>query len=176
MPVTLDATPGGASANSYVDVAGAQAYFDTRLNTAAWDAADATTKAKALMAATARLEQERYVGQRRSYAQPLQWPRYNAPLPEGYGVDLLPYYDAATIPQPVKSACAEYALHLLTQTAAGTDPLAPTGLEQFESIQVPGAVAITPAPYVPGTLPPMVTRWLRGLMVSNPGQTRLERG
>ena len=60
--------------------------------------------------------------------------------------------------------------------APGTDPLAPTGLEQFESISVPGAVSLTPAPYVPGTLPPMVTRWLRGLMVSNPGQTRLERG
>lgn len=40
MPPTIDATVGGASANSYETVAEAQAYFDTRLPLSGWDDAD----------------------------------------------------------------------------------------------------------------------------------------
>ncbi len=40
MPVSLDATVGGAASNAYLTVAEAQAYYDTRLPVSGWDDAD----------------------------------------------------------------------------------------------------------------------------------------
>lgn len=50
MAVTLVATPGAANANSYLTLAEANAYFETRIHTALWDAFG--EQEKALMMAT----------------------------------------------------------------------------------------------------------------------------
>jgi hypothetical protein len=58
--MALDATAGGESANSYVTVAEADAYFAMRLNSATFD--DSDVKEEALMNACLLLEQFDYIG------------------------------------------------------------------------------------------------------------------
>lgn len=164
----LDATIGGASSNAYCDASRAQLYFDTRLNTAAWDAAIAATRDKALMAATARLEQERYVGYKASSAQALAWPRQYVEDKDGS------LYASSAMPTPVVAAVCELALHLLN--GGTTDVLVPSALEQFDAVSV-GPLDITPRKDAPaaGSLPPQVVRCLAGLFAIPPGVTRLAR-
>lgn len=164
----LDATPGGANSNAYCDAPRAQLYFDTRLNTSAWDAAIAATRDKAIMAATARLEQERYVGYKATSAQALAWPRQYVQDKDGR------LYASSAIPVPVINACCELVLHLLN--AGTTDALIPSALEQFDAVTV-GPLDITPRKDAPaaGSLPPQVVRCLAGLFAVPPGVTRLAR-
>ena len=165
----LDATPGGASANAYVDQTGATAYFAARRNVGAWTAAISGDKDVALMAATARLEQESYEGRKASTTQALKWPRVCAYDDDG------DEYSKTAIPRPVIVACCELALHLLNSGI--TDPLVPTGLEQFQAVSV-GALDVTPNSNAPsaGALPPQVTRALRGLRTSSATSVHVARG
>ena len=52
MAATIDATVGGASANSYAATAAADAYFETRPNSTNWSGAVADLKTRALITAT----------------------------------------------------------------------------------------------------------------------------
>lgn len=167
MPV-LDATPGGTAANSYTDRASADAYFDGRLFADAWTGQPTAQRDLALIAATARLEQEGYVGRVASTTQALRWPRVGAVDEDGMSID------ATTVPRAVQRACAELALYLL---GSSTDPLAMSGLEAFRSIAIAGAIDFTLRDDRPnaGDLPPQVARLLRGLRTTG-GQTRLVRG
>jgi hypothetical protein len=164
----IDPTPGGPAADAYLSVEDADAYFGARLNTSAWDAADVTTKETALKAATARLEQESYVGYRASSSQRLAWPR------SGVCNDRQ-LVDSSIVPPRVTNAACEMALTLLN--AGSTDLYAPTGLEGFEHIAV-GDLDITPredAPS-PGALPVAVRRWLRDWLLTSSGTSKLVRG
>lgn len=58
--MAIDATPGGADANSYISVADADAYFAMRLNSATFD--DSLVKEEALLHACLLLEQLDYIG------------------------------------------------------------------------------------------------------------------
>ena len=73
--MSIDATAGGASSDSYVDIAGAGAYFGERLWVDAWDDADVLDKEKALKWATKILEQLHWFGSLPSDTQALRWPR-----------------------------------------------------------------------------------------------------
>jgi hypothetical protein len=182
MTLVLDATVGGAAANSYADQASANSYFEGRRNADAWTAASSTAggeRDQALVAACARLEQEAYAGYRSTLTQALRWPRRYVVDPDppvgGTALDTSPvgyYLSDAQVPVAVKRAQYELALHLLNYGA--TDPLAPTGLEQFDSLSV-GAIDLTPAAQVAGALPPQVLRLLRPLLLSAPGTVRLRR-
>jgi hypothetical protein len=159
VPLVLDATPGSETGNSYVTLQDAATYFEGRLAAAAWDAADQPTRERALVAATARLEQESYAGARATMTQRLKWPRVGAIDDDGVE------YDATSVPRPVQAACCELALHLLT--AGASDALAPSGLESFDALAV-GALDLTIRRDAPaaGALPPQVRRLLRGLLVT----------
>ncbi len=107
---TLDATPGGVSSNSYVDVVTSTALLGQRLYTDAWLEADATSQAQALMWATDLLDgQVQWYGQPATVTQALAWPQtgqldhLGRPLP------------ATVIPPAVQQATALYALSLLEQ-------------------------------------------------------------
>ena len=168
MPLAFDATPSGAASNSYVSVEDAQAYFDGRLNTAAWDAAVEGTREKALVAATARLEQEGYCGWRTDDDQRLKWPRDGARDEDGVT------FSSTAVPDRVKFATAELALHMLT--AGTTDTHAPSGLEAFKSLSVgPIDLQLRDIAPAPGALPTVVVRWLRPLLAT-PASVRLVRG
>lgn len=134
MAASVDATVGGTGANSYVTVAGADAYFDERLGSAAWGAATSDEKARAVIMATRRLEILRYAGSKTDTDQALQWPRYGVLDVNGL------LYDSDAIPEAVKRATYELAFRYVTDAASG-DPLAGSGLEGYSEVKV-GELAV----------------------------------
>ena len=73
--MAIDATAGGASSDSYVDIAGASSYFSERLWIDSWADADLPDQEKALKWATRILERLQWVGNKVSDLQALRWPR-----------------------------------------------------------------------------------------------------
>ncbi len=73
--MALDATVGGASANSYSERADADAHFADQLHTDVWDAAIDADKDAALVMSTLLLDTECYNGTRVSAAQAREFPR-----------------------------------------------------------------------------------------------------
>jgi hypothetical protein len=163
-PPTIVATPGDPAANSYVTVAEADAYFGAVLYADAWAAATATLKARALISATLRLEQEEYLGRRTTEEQALAWPRVGVRGESGYIVQ------DDIVPTRIKRAQMKLALVLL-----GEDILAPTGLEAFESAQVDVIrVTMRDGGVVP-SLPADVARELAHYRVGGLASVRLRR-
>jgi hypothetical protein len=115
--ITIVETAGAANANSFVSVAEADAYLETRLNSTAWTGTE--PKKQALVEATRELSAIGWQGYRASDAQALAWPRFNAPDPDGTS-DFV-YFDTAEIPQRIKDATCELALEFLR---AGTTDVA----------------------------------------------------
>lgn len=133
MPVTLDATIGGAHANSTVSLEWAEAYFATRLYADAWHAltgADGAEKKKlALIAGTNELDLLPLDGEPATDTQRLAMPRYG--LVDRHG-RIVP---ADVIPEDWMAATCESALDKLTKAA---DAARPNPLAQFTAIKVPG--------------------------------------
>lgn len=152
MALTFDATPKGASSNSYILEADADSYFDGRMEADAWTNALSPDKEKALVAATDRLELLRFVGRRTAGSQRLKWPREFVP-----DEDTTDYWDADAVPRFVQFAACEYAM-LLLQQKGSSDIFADTGLEGFT--EVVGKIKINPK-FTAGQLPKIVKRYLR---------------
>lgn len=75
---TIDATAGGAAANSYNTLAEADAYFEQRPGGAVWTNQDTVERNRALLFATIIMDtQIVYWGQKRASTQALQFPRTN---------------------------------------------------------------------------------------------------
>ena len=105
MAATIDATLQGASANSYVTLAEANAYFETVPHDEHWTGSD-DAKNRVLITATRYLDNFEYYGERCTTTQALKWPR------KEYKVDGVKM-DCTFIPQPVKNATFELAHSLL---------------------------------------------------------------
>lgn len=133
MPLVLDATVGGASSNSYVDLTTAESYMLGRVNP--WTGTDAA-KTAALVNATSLLEQEQWAGTKGSTAtsaltQALAWPRRWVPtleftaypeyITDNFIDTSVAFYSSLTIPQPLVRATCELAMELLR--AGTTDRL-----------------------------------------------------
>ena len=87
MPISINATVGSASANSYITLADAQAIVDGFVEDAdvtAWASATTDQKNRALFTATQRLDRERFLGARATDTQALQWPRTGVRKPDTY--------------------------------------------------------------------------------------------
>ena len=122
--------------NSYVTVADADTYFETRIDSANWVTADDEIKEQALVTATQLVDDHAWIGSAVSSSQALAWPRSNAI-----------YYDDRLgqqitiaeneIPNRVKVAVYEQALHLVNNE----DLLAGT-TQTFESISV-GSISLS---------------------------------
>ena len=161
MAVTIVATAKSASANSYVTLAEAEAYFVGRSGTTSWDNETTDNKNRALVTATNRLEQVDYHGTPTDSSQRLKWPRVGT-----YDLDGR-YHDQDTIPRPIQEATYEVALALVN----GDLELKDSGLEGFRSTKV-GPLAVEPYHgYEAGSLPRQVRRLLQGLMVGMSGLT-----
>ena len=160
MAVALIATPKAPNANSYGTVAEAEAYFAGRLNATAWTAlADEDKKARALITATSRLEQQRFDGWATTAEQALKFPRY------GLTNDDFQPYDGDTIPVPLLHACFEEALALLQDETA----LDPSPLAGYDDIRL-GPLAVTfRKPHPAGDLCPQAERLLVGIMLGSGG-------
>tara|TARA_Y100000592_G_scaffold98700_1_gene172496 strand:- start:19535 stop:20062 length:528 start_codon:yes stop_codon:yes gene_type:complete len=102
---TIDATLQGASANSYVTLAEADAYFQTVPHDEHWTGSD-DKKNRVLITATRYLDNFEYYGIRCTTTQALKWPR------KDYKVDGVEI-KCTFIPEQVKNATFELAHVLL---------------------------------------------------------------
>lgn len=168
---TVVATVGGSTSNSYVEVAEADTFFDERVGSTAWTVdASADDKARAVIQATRRIDQEQFVGYpvrpltdraASGTTQALQWPRYNAEAPDGW------WYAQDVIPEPIKRAT----MMLARAIVAGEFQAADTGLEGFEEVVV-DVLKVKPVKgHRSGGLPDEVGRELRGLLTTPSSST-----
>ena len=126
MAAVIDATLGGASANSYVTLADADAYFETTPDATNWDDKTNDQKNRALISATRWIDALSFYGDRCSETQALKWPR------EDYKVDGIAWVCTA-IPASIKIATYELARAFANDTDAITGSTGTTGLyEQVE--------------------------------------------
>lgn len=159
MPLTVEDGTGLATADSYASRAEADAYHAARGN-AAWAAASTAARDAALRRATQYLDTRyRWVGNRLTLTQALEWPRYFVPrlgYPSGW-------------PQvPVVQACMELALRALDGELMADDE----GRDVLsESV---GPISVTYSPKGGGVRYPAVDRLLYRLTIGGANSVRLE--
>jgi len=175
--ITIVATAGSATANSFCTEAEAITYVATRLNASAWTTASGSTctedEKKALCEATREISALFFLGTRATDTQALAWPRLYAPEPDNPNSD---YYEDTEIPQRVKDAAAELAFQFLK---AGTTDIA--ALDANLGV-VENTIDVLTKRYQPYQRPtglarfPSVMRFLAPLLATTAGVTRLVRG
>lgn len=185
MAITLDATVGGASANTYLTLSDANDIVDGLVEDAdvtAWASSTDDQKNRALATAAQRLDRERYLGARVTDTQALQWPRTGVRKPDTYintyavGFPFritTDYYTDTEIPDQVKRAQTILAVYLNNNK----DGIGLSGLEDFKSVQV-GPITVSPDKSgVIGAdrIPPIIERYLTGLRISGPGNISVKR-
>jgi hypothetical protein len=186
MAVTIDATVGGANANSYLTLAAAQAIVDGFVqddDVIAWASATTDQKNRALFTATQRLDRERFLGARSTDTQSLQWPRTGVRRPDTYintyavGFPFritTDYFDDNEIPVQVQYAEVVLAVYLNNNT----DALGLSGLEDYKNVKI-GSIDVTPSNGYGAVgadkVPPLMERYLTGLRISGPGNIAIRR-
>jgi hypothetical protein len=118
---TIDATLQGASANSYVTLAEADAYFETVPDSSTWTDKTDDQKNRALISATRWIDALSFYGDRCTETQALKWPR------EDYKVDGIKLV-CTLIPQQVKVATYELARAFANDTDSITGTSGTSGL------------------------------------------------
>ncbi len=186
MAITIDATVGGANANSYLTLADAQAIIDGFVQDAdvtAWASATTDQKNRALFTATQRLDRERYLGARATDTQALQWPRTGVRKPDTYintytvGFPFritTDYFTDTEIPTQIKYAQALLAVYLHNNP----DGIGLSGLEDYKNVKI-GSIDVTPnlgyGAVGADKVPPIMERYLTGLRISGPGNFSIRR-
>jgi len=186
MPISINATVGSASANSYLTLADAQAIIDGFVEDAdvvAWASATTDQKNRALYSATQRLDRERFLGARATDTQALQWPRTGVRKPDTYintyavGFPFritTDYFTDTEIPDQVKKAQVVLAVYLNNNK----DGMGLTGLEDYNSVTIgPISVSVNSNNQQAGVdnIPPIMERYLTGLRISGPGNIAVRR-
>lgn len=186
MAVVIDATVGGANANSYLTLAAATTIIDGFIESeaiAAWNSGQTDGKNRALFTATQRLDRERFLGARATDTQALQWPRTGVRKPDTYintyavGFPFritTDYFGDDEIPTQIKYACAYLAAYL----HHNHDSLELSGLEDYKNVKI-GSLDVTPnlgyGAVGADKIPPMVERYMTGLRISGPGNVSIRR-
>ena len=187
MAITIDATVGGASANSYLTLAAAQDLIDGMVendDVTAWASATTDQKNRALYSAVQRLDRERFLGARATDTQALQWPRTGVRKPDTYintyavGFPFritTDYFTDSEIPDQVKQAQVVLAVYLNNNK----DGMGLSGLEDYKSVSI-GSLSVTTAgasSMATGAdrVPPIFERYLTGLRISGPGNFAIKR-
>jgi len=126
MALTLDATVGGTSSNSYTTAAEGDSYHEARLFSTGWTGASTATKEAALVWASRMLDYSfDWTGSKYTIEQALRWPRYSALDRDGQ------LFDSNEIPAELKDAVSELARLLI----AG-DRGAESGTEGLKRLKV----------------------------------------
>ena len=185
MAITLDATVGGANANTYLTLSDANAIVDGLVednDVVAWSTATDDQKNRALYTAAQRLDRERYLGARATDTQALQWPRTGVRKPDTYintyavGFPFritTDYFTDTEIPDQVKKAQAILAVYLNNNK----DGIGLSGLEDYKNVKI-GSIDVTPDKYGAvgaDRIPPIIERYLTGLRISGPGNIAVKR-
>jgi hypothetical protein len=129
MAVTLvkeDGT-GRGNANTYVDVADGDAYFQGHLYASPWTTSSADSKAAALVMATRVIDAEfQFNGTRTKEDQALQWPRSDCRDPDrgdaNWGIRSAGYVEPDVVPAAVIRATCEMARELLIVDRTAAPP------------------------------------------------------
>jgi hypothetical protein len=175
MAIVIDATAGGATANSYVTLAEANAYMEAHADAETWE--DADVPAALLIEAARDLQTARWRGLRATATQMLAWPRADCPDPDAAWGTAFPVYDTDVIPQRVKDAQCEIALAYVRD---GKSPFARAAEPQVrrKRVDVLDTEYFEPAQPVTGwRLLPRVTALIGPLMAGQSGVVvRVERG
>lgn len=150
----LDATVGGATANSYVTLSEATAYFNNRAFATAWE--NEEEKEDVLITATSVIDWYiTWKGVRVTDTQALDWPRAEVYNKIGE------YYAEDVIPQDVKTAIFEYALSSLS-----SDRTAEGALDGLSEVRAGSLMLKTDDGIyntTPDTIPEKIWKILRGL-------------
>jgi hypothetical protein len=186
MAVVIDATVGGANANSYLTLAQAQAIIDGFVEDADvqhWNSGNTDSRNRALFTATQRLDRERFLGARATDTQALQWPRTGVRKPDTYintyavGFPFritTDYFTDTEIPTQIRYAQAVLAVFLHNNTSA----LGLSGLEDYKNVKI-GSLDVTPnlgyGAVGADKVPPLMERYLIGLRISGPGNVSIRR-
>lgn len=185
MAITIDATAGGSSANSYLTLAAADAIVEGMVESddvTAWGSATDDQKNRALYTAAQRIDRERFLGARATDTQSLQWPRTGVRKPDTYintysvGFPFritADYFTDTEIPDQVKRAQVELAVYLNNNKAG----LGLSGLEDYKNVKL-GSLDVTPnfsGATGADRIPPMVERYFTGLRISGPGNIAVKR-
>ena len=185
MAVTIDATAGGANANSYMTLAQADAYVEAMIESTdvgKWTTGTDDSRNRALTAAAERLDRERFLGARATDTQARQWPRTGVRRPDTYVNNYATgfpfrisedYFTDTEIPDQIKRAQIELAVYLKNNT----DGISLSGLNDFKTVQI-GSLSVTPdksGAIGADHVPPMFERYLTGLRISGPGNIAIKR-
>ena len=185
MAISIDATAGGANANSYLTLSDANSLIDGLVendDVTAWASATDDQKNRALYTAAQRIDRERFLGARATDTQSLQWPRTGVRKPDTYintyavGFPFritTDYFTDTEIPDQIKKAQVELAVYLNNNK----DGLGLSGLEEYKNVKI-GNLDVTPNNYGStgaDRIPPMVERYFTGLRISGPGNIAVKR-
>lgn len=177
MSITIDASAGGASANSYVLESEAIAYMATRLNASAWTTFDGTdctdTEKIAIAEATRYLSSLSWKSRRATTTQVLEWPRWGVQNPDS---PLGFLYQTTCVPTRVKDATCELAfqfLNLGTTDLASIDPN--TGVIEKTVDVLTTKYSVYQRPTGLSRFP-LVMRFIKPLLDGQTNQTTLVRG
>ena len=185
MAVTITATAGSASANSYITLSDANDIVDGFVeddDVTAWGSATDDQKNRALFTATQRIDRERFLGARADDTQALQWPRTGVRKPDTYVNTYATgfpfrisddYFTDEEIPDQVKKAQVVLALYLNNNK----DGIGLSGLEDYKHLQI-GSIVVTPAKtgsIGSDRVPPLFEQYLTGLRISGPGNIAIKR-
>ena len=185
MAVTIDATAGDASANSYITLAQADAYVEAMISSTdvdKWSTGTDDTRNRALAAATQRLDRERFLGARATDTQALQWPRTGVRKPDTYVNTYATgfpfrisddYFTDEEIPDQVKRAQVVLAVYLNNNK----DGIGLSGLEDYKRVKL-GNIEVEPdktGAVGADRVPPLLERYLTGLRISGPGNIAIKR-
>lgn len=140
--------------NSYVTVEEADAYFEDRLDVAAWTAADEPTKAQALVTATSILDNLDWIGAAVSESQALAFPRVGQYFDPRLGT----YIMLSGSPVRLTKAVCEQAYHLLNNDGLLDD----TG--EVDTLSV-GSISLNTIK-APNKLSSVVTRLINPLLIN----------
>jgi len=167
--MALDATVGGATANSYVTVAEASAYFANRLHGDAWSASTNQYEAEALITASQQLDWYiTWKGTKASVTQALDWPRTG--VLDDLGVD---EYASTVLPAKLKVAVFELALSSLATDRTNDPSLAGISEIRAGSLQIKADDGVYTS--TPSAIPDKVRKILKGLSVRSGNSVRLIR-
>jgi hypothetical protein len=185
MAVSIDATAGGASANSYITLSEANTFVEAMISStdvSKWTTGTDDTRNRALAAAAQRLDRERFLGAKATDTQSMQWPRTGVRKPDTYVNTYATgfpfrisedYFTDTEIPDQIKRAQIELAVYLKNNV----DGIGLGGLEDFKSVQV-GSISVTPdksGAIGADRVPPMFERYLTSLRISGPGNIAIRR-
>ena len=143
--------------NSYRTVAEADAYFEDRLDVAAWTDADDDQKSQSLVTATAVLDNMDWTGYAVSESQNLAFPRVGTYFDPRLGYDV--NFDSVDAPDRINIATYELAYHLLNNDglldSSGSVVNLKVGPISLERVSTPS------------TVPPHVKRLIKPMLVNS---------